>query len=111
MFGRKRHIAEIHSTNPHLRFFAERTATNHPMQGSAADIIKLAMIAVARRLAAEGMAAQMTIQVHDELDFNCPQSELDQLVALVKQEMEGVAELKVPLTATVTFAPNWSAAH
>jgi DNA polymerase-1 len=111
MYGRKRHIRELRSSNPNTRSFGERTAMNHPMQGSAADIIKLAMIEVARRLDAEGLASQMVLQVHDELDFNCAASEVERLSALVKEAMEGVALLKAPLVVEVTYASNWAKAH
>jgi DNA polymerase-1 len=111
LYGRKRHIREIHSSNANTRGFGERTAMNHPMQGSAADIIKLAMIEVARRLSAEGLVSQMVLQVHDELDFNCAKSEIARLSALVKEVMEGVAQLKVPLVADVSVGPNWAEAH
>jgi DNA polymerase-1 len=111
LYGRKRHIREIRSGNANTRGFGERTAMNHPMQGSAADIIKLAMIEVARRLSAEGLRSQMVLQVHDELDFNCARSEVERLSALVKEAMEGIAQLKVPLVADVSVGPNWAEAH
>jgi DNA polymerase-1 len=111
LYGRKRHIGEIHSSNANTRAFGERTAMNHPMQGSAADIIKLAMIEVTRRLKAEGLVSQMVLQVHDELDFNCAASEVERLSALVKEVMEGVAKLKAPLVADVSLGPNWAEAH
>ena len=111
MFGRKRHIPELKSSNVNLRHFGERTAMNHPMQGSAADIIKIAMIRVAQRLREEGLKAQMVIQVHDELDFECPNSEVEALTALVRDVMDNVVELKVPLIADVETGPNWAIAH
>jgi DNA polymerase-1 len=111
MYGRKRHIKELRSSNSNTRGFGERTAMNHPMQGSAADIIKLAMIEVSRRLDAEGLVSQMVLQVHDELDFNCAKHEVEQLSALVKEAMEGVADLRVPLVAEVSVGPNWAQAH
>ena len=111
MFGRKRHIPELKSSNVNLRHFGERTAMNHPMQGSAADIIKIAMIRVAQRLREEGLGAQMVIQVHDELDFECPNSEVDALTELVRDVMDNVVELKVPLVADVETGPNWAIAH
>jgi DNA polymerase-1 len=111
LYGRKRHIWELRSSNANTRAFGERTAMNHPMQGSAADIIKLAMIEVARRLDAEGLASQMVLQVHDELDFNCAASEAARLSVLVKEAMEGVATLRVPLVADVGTGPNWAEAH
>jgi DNA polymerase-1 len=111
IFGRKRHIQELTSANPSLRGFSERTAMNHPLQGSAADIIKLAMIEVDRRIRAAGLISQMVLQVHDELDFNCAADELEQLSALVKQSMEQVVDLQVPLLAEISSGPNWAEAH
>jgi DNA polymerase-1 len=111
LYGRKRHIRELRSSNSNTRSFGERTAMNHPMQGSAADIIKLAMVEVARRLNAEEFVSQMVLQVHDELDFNCAKSEIERLSVLVKDVMEGVAKLKVPLVVTVSTGPNWAEAH
>ncbi|MDR3053681.1 MAG: DNA polymerase I [Coriobacteriales bacterium] len=111
LFGRKRHINELRSSNANLRAFGERTAMNHPMQGSAADIIKLAMIEVQRRLNTGGFQSQMILQVHDELDFNCASGEIERLSAMVKEAMEKVAHLKVPLTVTVSTGSNWAEAH
>ncbi len=111
MFGRRRHIAQLQSTNHQLRAFGERTAMNHPMQGSAADIIKLAMCGVARGLREEGLHARMVVQVHDELDFECPAGELAALESMVKDAMENVAQLKVPLVVDVQSAQNWARAH
>lgn len=111
MFGRKRHIHELASTNANTRNFGERTAMNHPMQGSAADIIKLAMIEVQRRLDAEGFKSKMVLQVHDELDFNCAVSEAERLARMVREAMEGVASLKAPLKVEVNVADNWADAH
>ena len=111
LYGRKRHIRELLSNNPNVRNFGERTSMNHPMQGSAADIIKLAMIEVQRRLFEEGFASQMILQVHDELVFNCAASEQDSLAVMVKEAMEGIAILKVPLVVDVGIGPNWAMAH
>ena len=105
MLGRKRHIPELKSSNGQQRAFGERTAMNHPMQGSAADIIKMAMNEVQRRLLSEGFAAQLMIQVHDELDFSVPAGEVERLAAMVKEGMEGVVELTVPLIADVSWGP------
>ncbi|MBY4798315.1 DNA polymerase I [Collinsella sp. AGMB00827] len=110
MFGRRRPIPELASRNPNLRHFGERTAMNHPMQGSAADIIKLAMIRVAARLREEDFSARMILQVHDELDFECPASELEHLSAMVRETMEGVVKLKVPLVADVSSGVTWAEA-
>ncbi|HAM16626.1 MAG TPA: DNA polymerase I, partial [Eggerthellaceae bacterium] len=111
MFGRKRHIPELHARNAVQRGFGERTAMNHPMQGSAADIIKLAMREVARRLVDDGFQAKLLLQVHDELDFSVPQEEIDALAAMVKEVMEGAAQLSVPLIADVSYGPTWADAH
>lgn len=108
MYGRRRPIPELRV--PAQRMFGERTAMNHPMQGSAADIIKIAMVRVAERLRAEGFAAKMILQVHDELDFECPVGEVDALVAMVREEMEGVAELRVPLIADASVGETWAEA-
>ncbi len=110
MFGRKRRIPELRSSNYNLRAFGERTAMNHPMQGSAADIMKLAMIEVDRRLATEGFASRMVLQVHDELVFEAPTDELERLDAMVCKAMTGVVEMKVPLEVSVASGPNWALA-
>lgn len=111
MFGRKRHIPELKSSNASQRGFGERTAMNHPMQGSAADIIKLAMRQVQDRLMAEGMRARLLVQVHDELDFSVPEDEVERLSALVREIMENVAKLRVPLVVDVQTGANWAEAH
>ncbi len=111
MFGRKRHIPELRSNNRQQQAFGERTAMNHPMQGTAADIIKMAMNEVQRRLLAEGFRAQLMIQVHDELDFSVPADEVERLSAMVREVMEGVADLRVPLTVDVSWGENWAEAH
>ena len=110
MFGRKRHVPDIYSRVPNVKQFAERTAMNHPMQGSAADIIKLAMGKVQRRLVEEGFAARMIVQVHDELDFDCPKDEVEALGAMVKEVMENVVELRVPLIVSCETGANWAEA-
>ncbi len=107
LFGRIRPIPEISSPQPSLRSFAERTAMNTPLQGSAADLIKIAMIEIDRQLPAEGFAAKMILQVHDELLFEAPEKEIPRLKKLVKQSMENVQELKVPLIVDVNVGPNW----
>ena len=111
MFGRRRHIPELHMRNAVQRGFGERTAMNHPMQGSAADIIKMAMVEVSRRLVDEGFESRLLIQVHDELDFSVPQDEIDRLSAMVKDAMENVCELSVPLIADVSYGKTWAEAH
>ncbi len=110
MYGRKRHTKDIDNRNFQLRSFAERTAMNHPMQGTAADIIKIAMIRVAKRLREEGLAAKLVLQIHDELDFEVPETEVEALSELVRETMEGVAELRVPLLADVSVGANWAEA-
>jgi DNA polymerase-1 len=90
-----------------LRSFAERTALNSPLQGTAADLIKLAMISIDKRLRLERFAARMILQVHDELLFEAPTTEIDSLRKLVREEMEGVHKLAVPLVVEVGFGPNW----
>jgi DNA polymerase-1 len=107
MFGRIRPITEIHSPQMQLRNFAERTALNSPLQGTAADLIKLAMINIDRRLASEKFEARMILQVHDELLFEAPLEEKGRLEKLVRKEMEGVHELAVPLAVEVYSGPNW----
>ena len=108
MFGRRRHIPELKSKNPQLRGFGERTAMNHPMQGTAADIIKIAMTRVSERLEAEGFAAHMILQVHDELDFECPKGEVERLTAMVRDVMEHVVDLRVPLIAEASTGVTWA---
>ena len=108
MYGRRRHIPELKAKNPQLRGFGERTAMNHPMQGTAADIIKIAMARVSRRLEEEGYAAHMILQVHDELDFECPVDEVERLTAMVRDVMEHVVELRVPLIAEASTGITWA---
>lgn len=108
MYGRRRHIPELKAKNPQLRGFGERTAMNHPMQGTAADIIKIAMARVSRRLEEEGFAAHMILQVHDELDFECPADEVERLTAMVRDVMEHVVDLRVPLIAEASTGITWA---
>lgn len=108
MYGRRRHIPELKAKNPQLRGFGERTAMNHPMQGTAADIIKIAMARVSRRLEEEGFAAHMILQVHDELDFECPVDEVEALTAMVRDVMEHVVDLRVPLIAEASTGITWA---
>ncbi len=111
MFGRRRYIPELAQRNPIRKQFGERTAMNHPMQGSAADIIKIAMRQVQERLVAEGLQARVMLQVHDELDVSVPQAELSQVETLLKSVMENAASLRVPLNVDVSHGANWSEAH
>jgi DNA polymerase I len=107
LLGRIRPIPEINSPQMQLRNFAERTALNSPLQGTAADLIKLAMIVIDRRLAAEKFKARMILQVHDELLFELPSGEQEKLAAMVRKEMEGVYPLAVPLAVEIGVGPNW----
>lgn len=107
LFGRRRYLPDINNRNMALRQFAERQAINAPMQGTAADIIKIAMVKVSRRLAKEKMDSTMIMTVHDELVFDVPHAEVRALAALVRQEMEGAIDLKVPMKASVKVGPNW----
>ncbi len=107
LFGRVRPIPDIQSRNANLRGFAERTAVNTPLQGTAADLIKVAMIRIDKRLHDEGWKSRMTLQVHDELLFDVPEDEADRMTAMVKQEMENVVELSVPIVADAGVGANW----
>ena len=107
MFGRMRPIPDIESRNPNQRGFAERTAINTPLQGTGADLIKLAMIAIDRKLTERKLKTRMVLQVHDELLFELPPAEAEEVQALVREEMEGVVKLRVPLVADVAVGPNW----
>jgi DNA polymerase-1 len=107
LFGRERPIPDINSRNANARGFAERTAVNSPLQGTAADLIKLAMVRIDRLLTEGGYRSAMLLQVHDELVFECPPEELPAISALVKREMEGACELKVPLLVDVGVGDNW----
>jgi DNA polymerase I len=107
MFGRVRPIPDIESRNPNQRGFAERTAINTPLQGTGADLIKLAMIAIDRKLTERKLKTRMVLQVHDELLFEVPLAETEAVRELVRAEMEGVVKLKAPLVADLAFGPNW----
>ena len=107
LFGRVRPIPDIHSKNFNLRGFAERTAVNTPLQGTAADLIKIAMIRIDAELRERGLRSRMLLQVHDELVFEVPEGEVDTMVRLVTEQMERVHELKVPLKVEVGTGPNW----
>jgi DNA polymerase-1 len=106
-FGRIRPIPDIGSRNPNMRGFAERTAINTPLQGTAADLIKLAMLKIDAKMARRGLRSQMTLQVHDELLFDVAPEEADEMRALVQEEMEHVAEFSVPMAAEVGLGTNW----
>lgn len=111
LFGRKRYLPDILSHNATVRAFAERNAVNAPIQGTAADIIKIAMISIYRRLQAEGLKAQMIMQVHDELNFNVPQDEVERVREIVVGEMQNAVHLSVPLIADCGVGANWLEAH
>ena len=111
LFGRKRYLPDILSNNATVRSFAERNAVNSPIQGTAADIIKMAMVTIHRRLKEEGLKAQMIMQVHDELNFNVPESEIDKVREIVINEMQNVVHLTVPLIADCGVGKNWLEAH
>ena len=111
LFGRKRYLPDILSHNATVRSFAERNAVNSPIQGTAADIIKMAMVTIHRRLKEEGLRAQMIMQVHDELNFNVPVNEVDRVREIVVSEMQNVVHLTVPLIADCGVGTNWLEAH
>lgn len=111
LFGRKRYLPDILSHNATVRSFAERNAVNSPIQGTAADIIKMAMVTIHRRLKEENLKAQMIMQVHDELNFNVPQNEVDRVKEIVVSEMQNVVHLTVPLIADCGIGTNWLQAH
>jgi DNA polymerase-1 len=107
IFKRRRYIPELRERNFNIRAFGERTAANSPIQGSAADLIKIAMIRIRDRLLAERLNARMLLQVHDELVFEVPSPELETVTTLVKDEMEHAANLSVPLVVDVGAGSNW----
>ena len=111
LFGRKRYLPDIVSHNATVRSFAERNAVNSPIQGTAADIIKMAMVTIHQRLKEEGLKAQMIMQVHDELNFNVPENEVDRVREIVVNEMQNVVHLTVPLIADCGVGENWLQAH
>ena len=111
LFGRKRYLPDIHSQNATVRSFAERNAVNAPIQGTAADIIKMALVSIHRRLKEEQLQAQMIMQVHDELNVNVPMNEVDRVREIVVTEMENAVHLSVPLIADCGVGKNWLEAH
>ena len=111
LWGRRRWIPELKSSNFNTRSFGERVALNAPIQGTAADIIKLAMLRVRDRLNAEGLKGKLVLQVHDELIVECPEAEAEAVCKLVEEEMEGVARLSVPLLAETHAGKTWAEAH
>ena len=111
LLGRRCAVPEIASSNGAIRAYAERNAINYPIQGSAADIVKVAMVRIHRRLAQEGLKTRMVLQVHDELVFDVPEGELEQVRELVRSEMEGALALSVPLLVDIGVGANWREAH
>ncbi|MDZ7377418.1 MAG: DNA polymerase I, partial [candidate division KSB1 bacterium] len=111
LLNRRRYLPDIHSDNRRVREFAERNAINTPIQGTAADLIKVAMINIYRRMKAERLGAKMIMQVHDELVFEVPIDEVDQMKSLVREEMEGAIELSVPIKVDIGVGKNWLEAH
>jgi DNA polymerase-1 len=107
LFGRRRALPELKSSNYNIRSFGERVALNMPIQGTAADIIKLAMVNVHRRLKEEGLQARLILQVHDELIAECPENEAERVRRLLVEEMENAVSLSVPLTAEAHIGRNW----
>ena len=107
LFGRVRPIPDINSKNYNLRGFAERTAVNTPLQGTAADLIKMAMIQIDAGIRDRDLKSRMTLQVHDELVFEVPEAEIDIMKSLVKESMEQVHPLSVPLQVDIGVGPNW----
>ena len=111
LFGRRRYLPDILSQNATVRSFAERNAVNAPIQGTAADIIKMAMVSISRRLHMEQLRAQMIMQVHDELNFNVPEDEVERVREIVVGEMQHVVHLSIPLIADCGVGNNWLEAH
>ncbi|MBW6512317.1 MAG: DNA polymerase I [Desulfuromonadaceae bacterium] len=111
LYGRRCAVPEIHSSNPNVRSYAERNAVNYPIQGTAADIIKIAMVRIHARLARQRLRTKMVLQVHDELVFDVPEGELEIVRDLVREEMEGAAQLSTPLAVDIGVGNNWREAH
>lgn len=111
LFGRRRYLPDLKSKNANVRSLAERNAVNAPIQGSAADIIKLAMIGVDKRINEAGLKSKMVLQVHDELVFDAIGTEVEALKRLVTDEMENVVSLSIPLTVECNYGQNWLEAH
>ena len=111
LMGRRRYLRDINSRNGAMRGHAERNAINAPIQGSAADIVKLAMLKVAKALDEGEFEAKLILQVHDELVFDAPRQELEKLQSMVKTSMESAYQLKVPLIVDVGLGDNWLEAH
>ena len=111
LFGRRRYLPDINSRNATVRSLAERNAINAPIQGTSADIIKLAMTRVSRRIDEAGLKSRMVLQVHDELVFDAMEQEAETLKKIVVDEMENVIKLSIPLTVECNYGKNWLEAH
>ena len=111
LMGRRRYIPELTSKNPTLWSYGERIAGNTPIQGSAADLCKLAMLQIDARLREAHLAGKMLLQIHDELLFECPPDEVEEVESLVRDRMEHAAALRVPLVVDIGHGPSWAAAH
>jgi len=111
MMNRRRYLPDLHSKNRQVRESAERVAINSPVQGSAADMIKLAMIRLHQLLSKQKLKSKMIMQVHDELVFECPVNEKQEIEALVKSEMENVWPMQVPIIVHSEWGKNWDEAH
>ncbi len=111
LLNRRRYLPDIHSDNRRVREFAERNAINTPIQGTAADLIKVAMIKIFNRLKEKKLTTKMIMQVHDELVFEVPNQEIDTVKELVRREMENAIELSVPIKVDVGIGKNWLEAH
>ena len=111
MMNRRRYLPDLHSKNRQVRESAERVAINSPVQGSAADMIKLAMIRLYHLLAKQKLKSKMIMQVHDELVFECPAKEKKEIEALAKKEMEDVWPMQVPVVVNLNWGKNWDEAH
>jgi DNA polymerase-1 len=108
LFGRRRYLPELGSSNHNIRSFGERAAMNTPLQGTAADVIKLAMVNIFKRLKAEELEARLVLQVHDELIVECPEREADKVKTILTEEMEQAVTLSVPLTAEAHAGKSWA---
>ena len=111
LFGRRRYIPDINSKNGTLRALAERNAVNAPIQGTSADIIKMAMIEVDKSMTQAGLKSRMVLQIHDELVFDAVGEEIDELRGIVIDKMENVVKLSVPITVECNYGKNWLEAH
>ena len=111
LFGRRCYLPDINSNNATVRSYAERNAINAPIQGTAADIIKIAMVRIGKRLQDEGLKSKMILQVHDELNFSVYPDEKEKIEKMVKEEMENATQLSVPLLADCGWGKNWLEAH